>query len=57
MPGARILRFLLAGWLLLSTPVFAQRMTPLVKRVDWERLDQFQETITREEFQRLLDTV
>jgi hypothetical protein len=35
----------------------AQRLSPLVKSVDWPRLEQFQETMTREEFQHLLDRV
>lgn len=35
----------------------AQRLTALASKPDWTRLDAFQETITREEFTRLLDTV
>ena len=38
-------------------PAVGQRLSPLVKSVDWPRLEQFQETMTREEFQQLLDTV
>ncbi len=38
-------------------PVVAQRLTPLSSPPDWERLDAFQNTITREDFLRLLDGV
>jgi N-acetylmuramoyl-L-alanine amidase len=36
---------------------FAQRLSPLTPAPEWARLEAFQETITREEFARLLDTV
>jgi hypothetical protein len=36
---------------------FAQRLTPLAPAPDWTRLEAFQETMTQEEFRRLLDTV
>ncbi len=35
----------------------AQRLSPLTSAPDWTRLEAFQETITRAEFARLLDTV
>ena len=35
----------------------AQRLNPLSPAPDWSRLEAFQETMTREEFVRLLDTV
>ena len=35
----------------------AQRLSALGEKPDWTRLEAFQETITREEFARLLDTV
>ena len=35
----------------------AQRLSPLAAAPDWSRLEAFQETITRDEFTRLLDTV
>ncbi len=35
----------------------AQRLSPLTSAPDWTRLEAFHETITREEFQRLLDKV
>jgi len=57
MAVSRTLCLLLAALLISAMSAAAQRMTPLVKRVDWDRLEQFQETITREDFQRLLDTV
>lgn len=38
-------------------PLHAQRLSQLVNTVPWERLEAYQGTITREEFQRLLDTV
>jgi N-acetylmuramoyl-L-alanine amidase len=40
----------------IATPS-AQRLTPLAQRPDWNRLDDFQETITREEFVALLNGV
>ena len=43
--------------LLLCVPARAQRLSPLAPPPDWTRLDRYQETMTREEFQRLLDTV
>src|SRR5687768_8285635 len=57
MAFARNLLLLLLFTWLAATKADAQRLTPLVTKVEWERLEQFQETITREEFQRLLDTV
>lgn len=49
--------FLLA--LLLTAPALAraQRLSALAPRPEWAELDAFQETITREEFERLLDQV
>ena len=46
-------------WLLLFFPVagFAQRLTPLSHPPDWSQLDRFQESITRDEFVDLLNTV
>lgn len=35
----------------------AQKLSPLASRPDWRRLDAFQESITREQFLRLLDRV
>ena len=35
----------------------AQRLSPLGEKPDWTRLEAFQETITRADFERLLDTV
>lgn len=35
----------------------AQRLSALGEKPDWTRLEAFQETITREEFARLLDTI
>src|SRR5438876_903885 len=35
----------------------AQRLSALGEKPDWTRLEAFQETITREDFARLLDTV
>ena len=43
--------------LLICIPARAQRLSPLASAPDWTRLDAYQETMTREEFQRLLDTV
>ena len=36
---------------------FAQRLSPLTSPPEWARLEAFQETMTRDEFARLLDTV
>src|SRR5712672_76782 len=38
-------------------PVRAQRLSPLAPAPDWKRLDAFRESITKEEFLRLLETV
>jgi N-acetylmuramoyl-L-alanine amidase len=45
--------------LLLAVPVtgFCQRLTPLSSPPDWDQLNRFQETITRDEFVDLLDSV
>ncbi len=45
--------FLLA----LCLPAFGQRLSPLAQAPNWAELEQFQETITREEFTRLLQEV
>lgn len=49
----------LAAALLLSLalPAPAQRLSPLAPKPDWTALEAFQETITREEFVRLLEEV
>src|SRR2546421_9202779 len=41
----------------LGAPVSAQRLSPLTSAPDWVRLEAYQETIGRAEFQRLLDSV
>jgi hypothetical protein len=48
-----------ALWVLIFIPSagFSQRLTPLSHAPDWSRLDRFQETITRDEFVKLLNTV
>ncbi len=52
-------RFLLASLACcaLAFPAAAQRLSALAGKPDWQQLDAFQETITREDFARLLDTV
>ena len=47
---------LLAAFALVCT-ASAQRLSPLAPVPDWSDLDPYQETITREEFTRLLDTI
>jgi N-acetylmuramoyl-L-alanine amidase len=49
----------LSAYLMFFIPVicFSQRLTPLSAPPDWSRLSQFQETITREMFVNLLDSV
>jgi hypothetical protein len=49
----RVLPFLV--WCIF--PAQAQRLSPLAAAPDWTRLEVFQETTTRAEFVRLLDTV
>jgi len=41
----------------LTASAHGQRLSPLATAPDWAELDRFQETITREEFVRLLDEV
>jgi hypothetical protein len=61
--GARKLlpmRLVLLLAFLLGSPagsLFAQQVSPLAPAPDWAELEQFQETITREEFTRLLDRI
>jgi len=57
----RLLRLLrlgaLASLALVCHPAPAQRLSPLTPAPDWTRLEEFQETMSREEFQSLLDGV
>ena len=54
----RLLRFAIVVLLVLVCRVAcAQRLSPLTSAPDWTRLAAFHGTITRAEFQRLLDTV
>ena len=54
----RLFRFtVLLSLTLVCRAAFAQRLTPLAPAPDWTRLEAFQETMTQEEFRRLLDTV
>jgi hypothetical protein len=54
----RLLRFaVLVSLALACRAAFAQRLSPLTSTPEWARLEAFQETITREEFARQLDTV
>ncbi|MEO6752345.1 MAG: hypothetical protein ABIP85_11245 [Chthoniobacteraceae bacterium] len=56
--SSRLLRFaVVVSLALVCRAAFAQRLSPLTPAPDWTRLEAFQETITRDEFQRLLDTV
>lgn len=48
---------LLAAFLLPALTPAAARLSPLAERPDWSELDIYQETITRAEFERLLDSV
>ena len=56
MPFRRFLLVCLASWAL-PFCADAQRLSALGEKPDWTRLEAFQETITREDFTRLLDTV
>ncbi len=52
----RLFRFVFAVLLVfVCRAAFAQRLSPLVSAPDWARLEAFHDTITRAEFQRLLD--
>lgn len=42
---------------LAATPVLAEDLSPLASKPRWNYLDRYQETITRHDFVRLLDTV
>ena len=54
----RFLRFaILVSLALVCSSAVAQRLSPLASAPDWTRLEAYQETMTREEFHRLLDTV
>ncbi len=44
-------------WLLGALPLCAQKLSPLEKAPDWSELDRYQETISREDFLRRLETV
>jgi len=58
MMSPMFLRIALIGlWLSVISAAQAQRLSPLAPPPDWSRLEAFQETITREEFVRLLDHV
>ena len=56
MPFRRFLFVCLASGALAFSAA-AQRLSALGEKPDWSRLEAFQETITREDFARLLDTV
>lgn len=53
-----MLRFIFAFvcWLVVSS-ASAQRLSPLAAAPDWGRLERFQRTVTRGDFERLLDAV
>jgi len=54
----RLLRFAaIVSLALVCRAAFAQRLSPLTSAPEWARLETFQETMTRGEFARLLDTV
>ncbi len=56
--GRSASRFLCLALLTLFTSTLdAQRLSPLADKPEWTQLEDFQETMTREDFQRLLDTV
>src|SRR5688572_4840146 len=56
VPG-RLLCLLAFAVLGLASPLAAQQRSVLAPAPDWGELERFQETLTREEFQRLLDEV
>ncbi len=53
----RILTVAALVWLVAASPVCAQRQSPLAARPDWSEFERFQQTMTREEFVRLLQTL
>jgi hypothetical protein len=52
-----LLRALAAGMFLLPVGAWSQNLSPLGEMPDWRKLNAYQETITREEFSRLLQQV
>ncbi len=59
-PGKQLLLALrvgISGLLLFGSCASGQLLSPLAKRPDWTRLDPYQETITRDDFSRLLATL
>jgi len=58
MVGAMFLRLLIvSALLLLASPAQAQRLSALAPPPDWSQLEAFQETMTHDDFERLLDHV
>lgn len=53
----RVFVFALAGFLCVVGQAIAQRLTALAPPPEWHDLEAYQETITREEFARLLDHI
>ncbi|HSI15670.1 MAG TPA: hypothetical protein VK961_26725 [Chthoniobacter sp.] len=54
---SRPLFALTLGWLLAAAPLQGQRLSALAPPPDWSQLEAFQETMTHDEFIRLLDHV
>src|SRR5450432_126144 len=52
----RILAIVALVWLA-AAPAFGQRLSPLAARPAWPELERFQQTMTRDEFVRLLQTL
>src|ERR1700682_6530478 len=53
----RILAILVGAWFVAATPAFAQRLSPLGERPDWSELERYQQSISREDFVCLLQTL
>lgn len=57
MPRPRLLLALALGWAFVTATLQAQRLSALAPPPDWSQLEAFQETITHDEFVRLLEQV
>ena len=53
----RILAVVALAWCATATPLSAQRLSPLAARPAWSELERFQQTMTRDEFVHLLQTL
>src|SRR5438874_13359685 len=55
--GKNLVSLCLAGYLILAFAVSAQQVSTLGRAPDWSKLNDFQRTISHDDFARLLETV